>query len=109
MEEALNSLFTAAVGTLPPEQPRKKRQYTVSERSRAASRQNLQKANQAPKELKYRNTPRRQAARLKGLQRAAEVLRQFDSLYYGLGFKRGNPVRLVAPQPGAGGREEGRV
>jgi hypothetical protein len=73
----------------PVSSPKPKRKYTTSEKSRNASRQNLQKANQAPKELKYRNTPRRQAARLKGLERAAAVLRQFDSLYYGLGFKRG--------------------
>jgi len=54
-----------------------------------ASRQNLEKANQAPHWLKYRRTDRRLAACYKALERAAERLRQFDSPHYGLGFKRG--------------------
>jgi len=44
-----------------------KHQYTTSERSRAASRENLKKANQAPHWLKYRLTERRRAACYKSL------------------------------------------
>src|SRR5271166_4622939 len=54
----------------PVSSPKPKRKYTVSDKSQASSLRNLQKANQAPKELKYRNTPRRQAARRKGLEKA---------------------------------------
>ena len=66
-----------------------KRQYTTSERSRAASRENLKKANQAPHWLKYRLTERRRAACYKSLQKAVAEMRRFDSPHYGLGFKRG--------------------
>ncbi|MGO9272737.1 MAG: hypothetical protein ACLQOO_21295, partial [Terriglobia bacterium] len=87
----------AAVGTLrsaqgqapPQEQPKPKRKYTASEKSRNASRQNLLKANLAPHELKYRLTERRLAACLNALEKAVAELRRLDSPHYGLGFKRG--------------------
>jgi hypothetical protein len=66
-----------------------KRKYTVSEKSRNASLQNLQKANLAPHELKYRLTPRRLAACFSALEKAVAELRRLDSPHYGLGFKRG--------------------
>jgi len=77
-----------AVGT-PPLQPKPKRKYTTSEKSRAASRKNLEKANQAPHWLKYRRTDRRDAACYKALEKAVAEMRRFDSPHYGLGFKRG--------------------
>ncbi len=81
------------MGTPPlqqPQNPKKaKRKYTSSEKSRAASLRNLEKANQAPHELKYRLTDRRLAACYKALEKAVAELRRFDSPHYGLGFKRG--------------------
>ncbi|MGO9275438.1 MAG: hypothetical protein ACLQOO_35240, partial [Terriglobia bacterium] len=66
-----------------------KRKYTSSEKSQAASRANLKKANLAPHELKYRLTDRRLAACLNALEKAVAELRRLDSPHYGLGFKRG--------------------
>ncbi|MGO9275410.1 MAG: hypothetical protein ACLQOO_35100 [Terriglobia bacterium] len=66
-----------------------KRKYTTSEKSQAASRENLKKANLAPHELKYRLTPRRLAACFNALEKAVAELRRLDSPHYGLGFKRG--------------------
>ncbi len=77
------------MGTPPLQQPKPKRKYTTSEKSRASSRENLKKANQAPKWLKYRLTERRLAACYKALEKAVAELRRFDSPHYGLGFKRG--------------------
>jgi len=73
----------------PVPSPKLKRKYTTSEKSRAASRKNLEKANQAPHWLKYRVTERRLAACYKALDKAVAELRRFDSPHYGLGFKRG--------------------
>jgi len=72
---------------VPPSKP--KRKYTISEKSRAASRKNLEKANQAPHWLKYRVTERRLIACYRALEKAVAELRRFDSPQYGLGFKRG--------------------
>jgi len=93
----------AAVGTLPLQQPnvqetaaegapplqKPKRKYTVSEKSRAASRRNLVLANLAPHWVKYRRTDRRMAQCYKALEKAVAEMRRFDSPHYGLGFKRG--------------------
>jgi len=65
-----------------------KRKYNTSERSRAASRENL-KTNQAPHWLKYRLTDRRRAACYKSLEKAVAEMCRFDSPHYGLGFRRG--------------------
>jgi len=69
--------------------PKPRRKYTTSEKSRAASRKNLEKANQAPHWLKYRVTERRLIACYRALEKAVAELRRFDSPHYGLGFKRG--------------------
>ncbi len=47
-----------------------KRKYTVSEKVLAASRRNLEKANAIPNEIRYRPTPRRQAACRENLLKA---------------------------------------
>jgi hypothetical protein len=49
--------------------PRPKRRYPVSAKVRAANRSNLEKANAAPKEKRYRLTPKRIAACRRNLLR----------------------------------------
>ncbi len=96
---------TTAVGTSPLP-PKPKRKYTVSEKSRKASRENLEKANLAPKWLKYRLTDRRKAACYKALEKAVERLRQFDSPHYGLGFKRGTYCASILRSPALAGEKK---
>ncbi|MGH9448102.1 MAG: hypothetical protein ACRD3O_20620, partial [Terriglobia bacterium] len=47
-----------------------KRKYTLSEKALAASRRNLEKANAVPNAIRYRPTPRRQAACRENLLKA---------------------------------------
>jgi hypothetical protein len=72
----------AATGSA-PRQPKRKRKYTVSERSKASSRANLLRASLDPRGLKYRRTERRRASQYANLVRAAQSPR------YARGFKRG--------------------
>jgi len=92
----------------PVSSPKPKRKYTTSDRSRAASRENLKKANQAPHWLKYRRTDRRTAACYHALEKAVAEMRRFNSPHYGLGFKRGTYCASLIRSLGLAGetREE---
>ena len=92
----------------PDSSPKPKRKYTASEKSRAASRENLKKANLAPHWLKYRRTDRRTAACYHALEKAVAEMRRFDSPHYGLGFKRGTSCASLVRSLGLAGetREE---
>jgi hypothetical protein len=64
-QEACPEPSEAATGSA-PRQPKPKRKYTVSERSKASSRANLGQARKAP----YIFTPAREAASMKALEKA---------------------------------------
>jgi hypothetical protein len=69
---------------------RPKRQYTVSEKVRAAYRHNLAKANAVPKDFRYRDTVRRQQASRENLKKALAAR------------KAASPPPATAPSSGSG-------